>query len=174
MKTIGQEAALAALKRLKDDFRVEIASGYEHRAKSCDTCETFGACCLDEHFVNVHITELEAVAIVRALEALSPIKKQAVLLRVEDAIEAYELIAEGDTFSKTFACPLFEKESGCLVHTEGKPLACINHACYERKEDVPPDKILEAAEGKVERLNSRFYRRPTKWLPLPIAIRGRK
>ena len=33
-------------------------------------CPTKGACCLDAHFVNVHISKLEAAAIVKTLENL--------------------------------------------------------------------------------------------------------
>ena len=171
MKTIGKETALAELKKLKDDFRRRIVDGYEHKAKECDSCETFGACCLDAHFVNVHITELEAESIGRVLDRLAPVRRAAVHARIDDAIETYGLTIESDTFSKTFACPLFEKGSGCLVHSEGKPLACINHACYEQSEDLPPDELMEGAESKIERLNSRVFRRPARWLQLPLAIR---
>jgi hypothetical protein len=171
MKTLGKETSLAELKKRKDDFREKISAGYEHKAKDCGSCETFGACCLDAHFVNVHITELEAEAIGRVLESLPPIRRAAVKTRIDDAIETYRLTTTGDTFSTTFACPLFEKTNGCLVHDEGKPLACINHACYENKEYLPPDELMEEAMETVERLNARTFRRPAKWLPLPLALR---
>ena len=173
MKTLGKERALAELKKRKDDFREKIAAEYETNAKDCGSCETFGACCLDAHFVNVHVTKLEAEAVVRVLDRLPPVRQAAVRARIDDAIETCQLTATGDTFSRTFACPLFEKTSGCLVHHEAKPLACINHACYERREDLPPDELLEEAERSVENLNVRTYRRPAKWLPLPLAISER-
>ena len=74
-------------------------------------------------------------------------------------------------FAQTYACPLFEKGTGCLVHHEGKPLPCIQHACYDNKEDLPPDEILAEHEGLVERLNRRTYPEPAAWLPLPLFIR---
>jgi hypothetical protein len=173
MKTVGKEAALAKLNKLKEAFRDRIAI-YEKKAKNCDSCETFGACCVDAHFVNVHVTELEAEAINRVLSELPMIRKYAVEARIDHAIETFELRADGDTFAKTFACPLFEKTSGCLVHIKGKPLACINHACYARREDLPPDGLMEEAASRLERLNEKTFRRPAKWLPLPLALRDRQ
>ena len=61
MKTLSEKQALIKLRELKNDLRANIKQNYEHRAKDCGTCETKGACCLDAHFVNVHITKLEAV-----------------------------------------------------------------------------------------------------------------
>ena len=66
---------------------------------------------------------------------------------------------------------LFEKGTGCLVHERGKPLPCIAHACYENKEDLPPGELVAEKEGLVEKLNELTYRKKTRWLPLPIAIR---
>ena len=171
MKTISQTKALLRLKELKDDFKSHISDTFEHRAKSCLTCETQGACCLDAHFVNVHISRLEAVAIRQRIAAF-PEKMQAEInARVEAAIDKYSLNADGDTFAQTFACPLFEKGIGCLVHTQGKPLACITHACYENKKDLPPSHLQAEQEGYVDDLNTRTYGRPQPWLPLPLAIR---
>ena len=135
------------------------------------TCETPGACCIDAHFVNVHITTLEAKAIRNVIDKLPYDRRMLIDERIDDTIVRYELTGEGDTFSKTYACPLFEKGIGCLVHERGKPLPCIAHACYENKEDLPPDVLLTQAEGSVDELNGIVYRKPTTWLPLPVAIR---
>ncbi len=171
MKLHSETRSLEKLHQIKTDFAGRIRDGYEHRAKSCATCETPGACCLDAHFVNVHITRLEAVAIRNAIAKLSEEKQTGIFNRVEETISKYGLSSDGDTFSKTYACPLFEKGTGCLVHHHGKPSPCIAHACYENKEDLPPDDLLAEQEAHVEKLNELTYRRPAEWLSLPIAIK---
>ena len=169
MKTLAETKAVNKLKNLKADYKKLISDNYEARAKNCLTCETKGACCLDEHFVNVHITKLEAVLIAETLQKF-PIEKQTEIYnRIENTIEKYDLEFSGDTFSKTFACPLFEKEIGCLIHFV-KPIPCIQHACYERKEDLPPDELQIEMEEKIERLNEQTYRKTAQWLPLPVWI----
>lgn len=169
MKTLSEKQALKKLKKLKDDLRLHITENYERRAKDCLTCPVQGSCCTDAHFVNVHITRLEAVAIRHTLSAkFSEEKQREIFRRVSDTIEKYDLKAEGDTFAQTFACPLFEKGAGCLIHEEGKPVACLQHACYERLEDLPPDELQAEAEQKIERLNRQTYRQNAPWLPLPI------
>ena len=60
---------------------------------------------------------------------------------------------DGDSFEKAFACPLYEKSVGCLVHENGKPVPCISHACYENRADLPPEKFQETIENKIEKLN---------------------
>lgn len=167
MKRIPEKHALERLKKIKDAYRAEITNNYEHRAKSCLNCETKGACCVDAHFVNVHITRLESVAIRNALDKLPPLKREGVYARIENAITDYGLTDEGDTFAQTYACPLFEKEIGCLVHEEGKPLPCIQHACYESEHDLPPDILLTEQEELVESLNKRTYNE-IRWRPLPL------
>jgi hypothetical protein len=175
MKTLSEKLALEKLHDLKTQFSQRIRSEYEHRAKDCATCETQGACCLDAHFVNVHVTRLEAVAIRSVMESWPEKKRDEVLQRVRQVIETYDLDIEGDTFEQTYACPLFEKGTGCLVHQQGKPLPCIAHACYENKDDLPPDALLAEQEGLVEKLNELTYRKPAAWIPLPVALRaGRK
>ena len=172
MKPLSETIALEKLHDLKTDFAERIKSGYEHRAKSCVICETPGACCLDAHFVNVHITRLEAKAIRRVIDKLPAGRRAEIDARIEETISRYELSAEGDTFSKTYACPLFERGTGCIVHKRGKPLPCITHACYENKEDLPPDALLVDAEEVVDELNQLVYRKPTGWLPIPLAVRS--
>ena len=169
MKTLAETKAINKLENLKGDYKKLIAQNYEHRAKSCLTCETKGACCADEHFVNVHVTKLEAVLIREKLQKYSAERQTQIYDRIENAIEKYDLKSEGDTFSQTFACPLFEKETGCLIHAV-KPLPCIQHACYEKKEDLPPDELQTETEEKIEKLNEQTYRKPAQWLPLPVWI----
>lgn len=168
MKTLSETKALTKLKELKNAYQKEIRDNFEHKAKDCLTCPTQGACCTDAHFVNVHVTRLEAVAIRRTLEKLNENHRKEIYARVAKTIEDYGLTAEGDTFRQKFACPLFEKGIGCLVHSEAKPAACIQHACYENKEDLPPDELQEEVEFKVEKLDRAVYRRFPKWLPLPV------
>ena len=157
MKALTESKALSELKKIKEAFRAFININYEHNAKSCLTCKTQGACCLDAHFVNVHITKLEAAAVYQTLEKLSVEKQHEIYKRARETVEKYKLNSPGDSFSKTFACPLFEKGIGCLVHAEAKPVPCISHACYENQEDLPPEKFQEQTENRIERLNKRTY-----------------
>ena len=170
MKLISETKALERLARINDDLRSSIQK-YERRAKSCITCETPGSCCLDEHFVNVHISKLEAAAIINTLDRLPSEKRNKVNERIDAAISNYRLTTAGDTFSRTFACPLFEKGTGCLVHNHGKPVPCIVHACYEREEDLPPEELQMRAEQRIEDLHKLTYGRRLPLLPLPIALR---
>lgn len=172
MKFISESKAIEKLRGLKRDFAAKIRSGYEHRAKSCSTCETKGACCLDAHFVNVHITRLEAKSIIEVLKSLPGEKQRKVFQRIGKTVERYDLLSDGDSFAKTYACPLFEPEVGCLIHKQGKPLACIHHACYENARDLPPDALLHEAAEHVEHLNYQTYGRDARWLPLPVALLG--
>ncbi len=170
-KLISQNGALERLGVLRQRFRAQIAEGYEHRAKSCATCKTPGDCCLDAHFVNVHISRLEAVAIGKILERLPARLQEKVADRTEQAVIKYALDREGDTYAKTYACPLYEKQIGCLVHLDGKPLPCIQHACYESRSDLPPDELLTKAEAEVDALNRRTYGTSRPLLPIPLALR---
>jgi hypothetical protein len=172
MKLLSEEKALAKLKEIKDELRGDITERFEHRAKSCLACETPGACCLDAHFVNVHISRLESKAIKNVLASLPVDKRHQVHERIETAIEKYRLTADGESFDRTYACPLFEAGSGCLVHAEGKPVPCIIHACYENAADLPPDEIQSVAELRIASLNKRTYGRDPKYLPIPLALRG--
>lgn len=169
MKPLSEKQTLLKLRELKDEFRQTIKQNYEHRAKDCETCETKGACCLDAHFVNVHITQLEAVLIHEKLAKFSPETWGKIYKRIAETVEKYNLTSESDTFAKTFACPLFEKNVGCLIHAV-KPIPCIAHACYERKEDLPPDALQTEAETKIERLNEQTYKKFPQWLPLPVYL----
>ena len=140
------------------------------KAKSCITCETPGACCLDAHFVNVRISQLEAKAIGEVLNDLPKERRDLVYGRVDQTIEQFGLAAGEDN---TYACPLFEKGTGCLVHSQAKPLPCIQHACYENEKDLPPDELLAEQEGQVDVLNRKVYGRAASLIPLPLAISRR-
>jgi hypothetical protein len=157
---------LAQLKNIKDSYRAFIRENFEFKAKDCGVCETKGACCQDEHFVNVHITRLEAEAILFAMKEKG--KLDEVRARNIKTIARYGLKEQGDTYRQTFSCPLFEKDTGCLVHAEGKPVPCIGHACYENKDDLPPQFLQDRIELKIEKLNNEAYGGETKWLPLPL------
>jgi hypothetical protein len=126
---------------------------------------------MDAHFVNVHITRLEAVSIRETIERtprLSTDEKRAVYLRAKDAVRRYDLRAYGDTFAQTFACPLYVRGLGCLVHRRAKPAPCIQHACYDSWEDLPPHALQARAEHRVEELNREVYGDSWGWLPLPL------
>ena len=168
MKTLSETKALRELQKLKTAYQSLIKTKYEHKAQDCRTCPTKGACCLDAHFVNVHITKLEAVAIRKTLENLSEEKQREIYARAAKTVEKHDLKTSGDTFLTTFACPLFEKGIGCLVHSSAKPAPCIQHACYENKADLPPDQLQENVENQIERLNKRTYGNAFTWLALPI------
>lgn len=171
MKPIGQAAGLRRIRSIKSKFAEEIRTAYEPNAKSCLTCETKGACCLDAHFVNVHVTPLEAAAINEALDEHPAETRSEIERRVGETITKYKLTDTGDTLAQTYACPLFEPATGCLVHDRAKPLPCIHHACYENEYDLPPDRFLDEAATEVERLNKRvFGATAARWLPLPLAI----
>lgn len=171
MKPLSEKSALLKLRAIKNVFRASIKQNYEHRAKDCLTCETQGVCCLDAHFVNVHITRLEAVLIREELAKFSTEKQEEIYKRISETIEKYDLNSEGDTFQKTFACPLFEKGVGCLIHPV-KPIPCIAHACYENREDLPPDELQLQAETRIEKLDEQTYRKFPRWLPLPVYLSG--
>ncbi len=174
MKLLSETEGLKRLNRIRENFREEIRSGYEPRAKDCLNCEVQGSCCTDAHFVNVHVSRLEAAAIGKIVESLPDEKRNAVRARVSDAISRYGLDREGDSYSKTFSCPLFESGTGCLVHSTAKPLPCVSHACYENSADVPPDELLAEREKEVDDLNRRVYGSSQLLFPLPVALERRR
>jgi hypothetical protein len=128
-------------------------------------------CCTDAHFVNVHITRLEAVHIRETLlrtPRLDDTARRAVYVRAREAVARYNLRAAGNTFAQTYSCPLFAPGVGCLVHARAKPAPCVQHACYDRWEDVPPVELQWRVESRVERLNERAYGAAWAWLPTPL------
>jgi hypothetical protein len=171
MSVLREQAALAKLQRLKSAYQTNIVRTFERAAEDCRTCRTPGACCLDAHFVNVHITRLEAVSIRLTIERtprLSEDERREVYSRAQDAVRRYDLRSSGDTFKQTFSCPLYVARMGCIVHRRAKPAPCIQHACYENWEDLPPDSLQERAEHRVEELNREVYGAAWAWLPLPL------
>jgi hypothetical protein len=169
MRLISETSGLKILADVRRHFAEEIREEYEHRAKPCSGCETPGACCLDEHFVNVRVTRLETRAINGRVGELSEEQRRRVLSRAAAAVERYGLGNSPDE-SRTYACPLFEKGVGCLVHDSAKPLPCIAHACYERIEDLPPDDLLTEREMRVAEINLRVYGKAEPPVPIPVAI----
>lgn len=79
-----------------------------------------------------------------------------------------------DSFDQKYACPLFEKGIGCLVHNDGKPSACIVHACYEGRSHLPPDDLQQQADHTIDVLNARTYGQGRQWLPIPLALLNRR
>ena len=171
MKRLSESEALARLRREKAEYQSHVKVNYEHAARSCRQCPTPGACCTDAHFVNVHITRLEAVAVrdtVFRTPRLTGEERRAVFARARAAVSRYNLRAAGDTYAQTFACPLFLPGTGCLVHARSKPAPCVQHACYDNWEDVPPASLQWRTESRVERLNEQAYGAAWAWLPLPL------
>jgi hypothetical protein len=159
------EAVFQKLRNIKSSFKTLIEENFEFKAKSCVTCETQGICCTDAHFVNVHITQLEALAIAEKLNSEGNL--EVVSNRIKQTISDYNLSEKGDTFKQTYSCPLFEKGVGCIVHGDTKPVPCMSHACYESEKDLPPQFLQDRIESKIENLNIETFDE-NKWLPLPI------
>lgn len=170
MERLTEEQGLIQLRREKSRFRKYIQLVYEPSAQDCGTCPTAGVCCTDAHFVNVHISRLEAVAIRRAVEnaELNEAERQSIYDRARQIAERFSLSADDDAFSRTYSCPLFRPGTGCLVHQEAKPAPCIHHACYENAEDLPPESLLGRAELEIERLNQAVYGSDVDWRPIPV------
>jgi len=170
-RKLTEATALARLQREKVAYQSHIKINYEPAARSCAACPTPGVCCTDAHFVNVHITRLEAVAIRETIERtprLSEREKRAVYESAQAAIKRYGLRVAGDTFAQTYACPLFAPGVGCLVHRRAKPAPCIQHACYENWADMPPMGLQWRTERRVEALNEQVYGAAWAWLPTPL------
>ncbi|HEY6188363.1 MAG TPA: hypothetical protein VIW80_11820 [Pyrinomonadaceae bacterium] len=171
MNSLEEAEALARLQRVKSSYQTHIKLNYEHAATDCRACPVRGVCCTDAHFVNVHITRLEAVAIretLRRSPRLTLDAERAVYIRAREAVERYGLRASGETFAQTFACPLYDRQAGCLVHSRAKPAPCIQHACYDRWEDLPPVSLETRAEHRIEQLNTAVYGAAWAWLPTPL------
>ena len=167
----SEREALAQLQRVKSAYQSFIKLNYEHAARDCRTCPTRGLCCTDAHFVNVHITRLEAVAIRETIgrtPRLTDEARRAVYDRARLAVERYNLRASGDTFAQTYSCPLYDRNLGCLVHARAKPAPCVQHACYDNWEDLPPSGLQARTEHRVEQLNADVYGAAWAWLPLPL------
>lgn len=169
-KRLSELQALAQLQRVKSSFKKLINTNYEDKAVNCRSCPTPGACCTDAHWVNVRITRLEAVAIKKHLQQtprLTSIERRNVYRKAEDAVEKYRLRAASHE-RQTYSCPLYDRRVGCLVHRRAKPAACIQHACYENWQDLPPQRLLTRTEHRVEQLNQSVYGEDNNWLPIPL------
>lgn len=167
MKLISEQRSIDLANARKARFAAEIGERFEHRAKSCATCEVKGSCCTDVHFVNVRITRLEARAINAALGELPEEVRERTAGRISHSAE---LLKSEERAEAKFACPLFEADLGCLVHGKAKPLPCIVHACYERPEHLPPNELLAAEEQEALNLERRAYGRNFAALPIPLAL----
>lgn len=173
MKKLSEASALARLQREKVAFRSHIKVNYEPAARDCRVCPTPGVCCTDAHFVNVHITRLEAVAIRETLARtprLNDADRSAVYTRAHAAVARYGLHASAgsDTYAQTYSCPLFAPGVGCLVHARAKPAPCTQHACYDNWEEMPPVALQWRTERRVESLNEQTYGAAWAWLPTPL------
>ena len=171
MRMMTEARALARLQQSKAAFQTHVKLNFERRAVDCRACTTPGACCTDAHFVNVNITRLEAVAIretIRRTPRMTDEERRAVYVRAREAVGRYGLAASGDTFARTYSCPLFAQDVGCLVHRRAKPAPCIQHACYDDWADVPPLDSQWREERRVEQLNSEVYGAAWEWLALPV------
>lgn len=168
MKTLTKGRALRILRSRKDRFRALIEDGFERNSKDCGACEVQGACCTDDHFVNVHVTRLDGEAIAKAVQDLAPELRSRVLERSAEAVERYDLKPDAASFTQTYSCPLYEKEAGCLVHETAKPAACIHHACYENPADLPPQALLDEEEADIGLLNTLVYKNAWSWQPIPL------
>jgi hypothetical protein len=161
--------ALAKLRRLKRTFAEYIGRNFGHLAVDCAKCPT--PCCADAQFVNVNITRLEAVAMLEALRrspSHGPQKVAQTLARARDAVARYGLSETGDTFAKTYACPLYEPGKGCAVHWKAKPAPCIQHGCYERWEDLPETRTLRRVERATARLDAATFGEPARPMTIPM------
>jgi hypothetical protein len=100
-----------------------------------------------------------------------PIEKQKeIYCRIEQTIENYDLKSSGDTFAQTFACPLFEKEIGCLVHASGKTRR-VHSACVLRKQTgFAARRVTVGSRNEIERLNEQTYKTSARWLSLPVFL----
>ncbi|MCS6885694.1 MAG: hypothetical protein RMM17_04990 [Acidobacteriota bacterium] len=164
----NKRKALVQLRRTKQRFAAYISQNYAHKARDCRTCSE--QCCNDAEFVNVNITRLEAVAMLLTLlrsPRIGKEKYEQIITRARSCVAKYQLSKYGDTFSRTYACPLFEPKQGCLVHWKAKPAACIQHGCYEDWRDLPDEIEMRRVEAFVARLNRAIYGE-TQWAPIPV------
>lgn len=164
MRYKSETESLKRLGKIKAAFKETIKAGYEYRAKNCLTCDVQGSCCTDAHFVNVRITRLEAKAIDNVLYGFGETKRSEVIDRANAAVQKYDLTNGNETYS----CPLFEPGTGCLVHNAAKPIPCIQHACYENKDDLPPDALQTEQEELVQKLNEQTYGNKWTWAAIPV------
>jgi Fe-S-cluster containining protein len=168
MRFVSETTGMKQLALARESLRKAVST-YEINAKDCGTCETRGVCCTDVHFVNVRITRLETKAIASVVKTLTEETRLNVLRNISLSAETLNDIGSPDFEMQFYSCPLFDKAVGCTVH-EVKPGACIHHACYENRTDLPPTEVLKEYEREVLDLNKRVYGRDSMPLPIPIAL----
>src|ERR1700749_5309040 len=109
-RKLSEAEALAGLQRSKAAFQTHVKLNFEHRALDCRACPTPGACCTDAHFVNVHITRLEAVAIRDTLTRtprLNEEERRAVYVRAHEAVGRDGRAPSGETLAPAPSCSVF-------------------------------------------------------------------
>jgi hypothetical protein len=168
MKFLSETTGMELLAEVRNDLRRSVSTN-ELKAKDCGTCETRGICCTDIHFVNVRITELEAKVMAKSVSSIAMEIRNRIVDRIFRTATKLESERTADFETEFYSCPLFDEELGCVVH-DVKPGACIHHACYERKEDLPSADLLEEYEGKVTTLNRRVYGKEVVAQPIPTAL----
>jgi len=161
IKLISESRGIDRLAEIREEFRSDIATTFEHRAKPCSTCQTPGICCSDEHFVNVRVSRIEAAAIRNAVGSLAE----------ELRSRVFERLAKIDANAEFYSCPLYQPGTGCLIHNTAKPLPCIAHACYDQEEDLPPEELLSEREIEIDQLNRQVYGRSQPLVPIHAALR---
>src|ERR1051325_11766618 len=108
LNSLEEAEALARLQRVKSSYQTHIKLNYEHAATDCRACPVRGVCCTDAHFVNVHITRLEAVALretLRRSPRLTFDGARAVYIRAREAVERYGFRAPGGALPPTLPRP---------------------------------------------------------------------
>jgi hypothetical protein len=94
----------------------------------------------------------------RVSPRITPEHRERIVDRAREAVRRYGLGAATDTFATTYACPLYEPGTGCLVHYKAKPAPCTQHGCYENWQDLPDEVELRRTERRVADLNRELYR----------------
>ncbi|MEW6734925.1 MAG: hypothetical protein AB1489_26785 [Acidobacteriota bacterium] len=171
MRDLEEAKALVQLRRSKQRFAQYIQDNYAYKAVDCRTCTTI--CCIDDHFVNINITRLEARAIWQTLSnspRISAEKFNEIIKRARQLVEKYRLTTQGETFRQTYSCPLYESGIGCLVHWKAKPAPCIQHGCYENWQDLPDTAEFARVERRIEQINEQVYRnkQETDYATIPV------
>lgn len=166
MRFLTEKNALLKLEKLSRDHTEVVRREFEFKAKQCAVCKTPGVCCVDEHFVNVQISKLEALHINNEINKLPLLMRATVKERINNAAEQLR----SDPDHETFSCPLYQTNVGCLVHNAVKPVPCVQHACYDDQKDLPPDELQFEQEIKIAKLNKMTYGREITSLPLPLAL----
>jgi Fe-S-cluster containining protein len=148
----ARDRALEELAGLRDSLR---GAGNRERAGlfSCSGCVAW---CCREGFNSMRATPVEALAMVRLLEARGATDEARE--RCEEAVERYRL--DGDPGARrTYTCPFLTAGNLCGVH-EAKPLGCVTFTpVRDGGCDQDGERLGEALEGLGE-----------GDLPIPLAV----